>query len=125
MFYCFLLTVPAETTEANPAELVMRLTAGTVYRVSVGFPLGCVGLVHVAIDRFKHQVWPSNPGASFAWDDYNVDFAEEYELREAPCTLVLRAWNEDDSFAHTVTCRIGVRAPLRAVLGKVARKLWG
>jgi len=125
MFYRFSLTVPANTTETVPAELVMRVTAGTIYRVSVGFPPGCAGLVHVAIDRFKHQVWPSNPGGSFAADGYHVDFAEEYELREVPHVLVLRAWNEDELYSHTITCRIGVRWFVRAVLGQVARRLWG
>ncbi len=125
MFYRFSLTVPANTTEADASELEMKLTAGTVYRVGVGFPPGCAGLVHVAIDRFKHQVWPSNLGEWFAWDDYNVDFEEDYELREVPHSLILRVWNEDELYAHTISCRIGVRWFVRAVLGQVARRLWG
>jgi hypothetical protein len=90
----------------------MYLSHGIVHQVEISFPPGCAALVHVAIYRFEHQAWPTNPDGTFAWDDYTVRITNEaFGLITQPYALSLRAWSEDDTFAHTVTCRIGLKLP--------------
>jgi len=112
MFYRYSLTVPASTSQAAPAILAMHLTHGIIHHLEIGFPPGCAGLVHAAIYRFEHQVWPTNPDNTFAWDDYNVVIRHEaFGLITLPYTLSLRAWSEDNTFPHTIICRLGIRTP--------------
>lgn len=112
MFYRYSLLVPLSTPVTAPVTTTMYLSHGIVHHVEVGFPPGCAGLVHAAVFRFEHQVWPSNPDHDFAWDDYNIVVRNEsFGLVSRPYTLTLRAWSEDDSYAHTIVCRIGLRHP--------------
>jgi len=112
MFYRYSLTVPASTPSTAPVTKRMYLCHGIIHQVEVGFPPGCAGLVHVVIFRFEHQVWPTNPDGEFAWDDYNVVITDEdFGLVHRPYTLSLRAWSQDDSYRHTITCRIGIKKP--------------
>ena len=124
MFYRFALTVPANTPESDPVRLTLPLTHGIIHRVEIGFPPGPAGLVHVAIFRFESQIWPTNPGEWFAWDDYNIAFDEEYELFDPPFELSFRGWSEDDTFDHIVVVRLGVKAAPKMGLGDLARRLF-
>ena len=125
MFYRFTLTVPANTPESDPVRMTLPLTHGIIHRVEIGFPPGLAGLVHVAIYRFEHQLWPSNPGEWFAWDGYNIAFNEDYWLIEKPFELEVRGWSEDDTFDQPVIIRIGIRSAPRPMLGGWARRLFG
>lgn len=108
MFYDYSLTIPANTTEASPTEQEINLTHGVIHRLEVEFPPGCAGLAHLVIDRFGHQLWPTNPESSFASDAHIIGFNEYHELFESPYELRLRGWNEDDSYPHEITVRIGI-----------------
>jgi len=122
MFYRFTLVVPANTPEDDPVRLDVKLTHGIIHRVEIGFPPGLAGLVHVAIFEREHQLWPTNPGEWFAWDNYNVAFDEEYYMLEAPYELSIRGWSEDDTYDQPVVVRIGlmpIRGPIRALLPRI------
>lgn len=108
MYYVFRLDIPANTEESDPEKLTCQLTYGIVRGVSISFPPGPMGLAHIVIYRFEHQVWPTNPDESFAWDDYTIEFNEEFDLTERPHTLSLRGWNDDDTHSHEVTVRFEV-----------------
>lgn len=124
MFYRYSLTVPANTAEDSPVSQEMTLTHGIVHSVDVSFPPGCAALVHVSIWRYEHQVWPTNPDADWAWDDYTVEIrGEAFELLDRPYALSLRAWSEDDTFAHTIVCRIGVRGVRASRTSRWLRKI--
>jgi len=112
MFYRYPLTVPASTPATDPVETTMYLAHGIIHQVEIGFPPGCAALVHVAIFRFEHQAWPTNPDHDFAWDDYNIVIrSEAFGLTTRPYQLTLRAWSEDNTFPHTIVCRIGIKPP--------------
>lgn len=112
MFYRYSLTVPASTAKSNPLQKTIYLTHGIIHQVEIGFPPGCAGLVHTALWRFEHQVWPTNPDETFAWDDYNIVIRNEnYGLITRPYSLTLSAWSADTIYPHTIVCRIGVRLP--------------
>ena len=120
MEYVFRLTIPANTPKISPERLTCKLTHGIVNHVAVAFPPGPRGLAHLVIYRYEHQVWPTNPEETFAWDDYTVEFDEEFELTERPYTMSLRGWNLSTKFSHTVTVRFeigGRKWGLRELLG--------
>lgn len=108
MFYVYRLDIPANTAKADAERITCKLTHGFVRRVSVSFPPGPMGLAHVVIYRYEHQVWPTNPDESFAWDNVTIEFEEEFDLTERPHTLSIRGWNEDDTYSHEVTVRFEV-----------------
>lgn len=112
MFYRYHLTVPPGTTQAAPVTRTMYLCHGIIHQVEIAFPPGCAALIHVAVFRYEHQAWPTNPDGEFAWDDYTIIIRQEhFGLVTRPYTLSLRAWSEDTTYSHTIVCRIGIRLP--------------
>lgn len=109
MFYDFAISVPKNTTAAAPLVTNVQLPPGTIHKVDVQFPAGCVGLVRSQAFRGAHQVWPSNDGAYFAANGATLSWEDEYDLADAPFTLRIVAWNLDDFYAHTVTWRFALR----------------
>lgn len=107
-FYEYDVTVPKNTPAAAPVRQEVKLTVGKVVAVHVQFPPGCAGLVHLAIDRATHQVWPGNPDASIKADGAIVSWLEDYDLDDVPFGFTLRAWSPGARFPHTVTVRFGL-----------------
>lgn len=107
-FYEFDVTSPAQTTRTSPTEVRALLTKGVVTRVAVQIPLGVKGLTGAQIWRGNSQIWPSNPGGYIKGDDVVIEWDDEYDLADQPLTLRLRVWNDDDSYAHTITFRFGL-----------------
>jgi len=108
MFYDFAITVPKETTESAPVTEELKLTHGVIHRIEVEFPIGTLALAHCRLLHWEHQAWPTNPPGSFATDGYTIGIDENFELDTAPYTLKAVCWNDDDTYAHTITIRVGV-----------------
>jgi hypothetical protein len=108
MIYDFPITVAITNTEGAPEVSEIKLTHGVIHRLEVEFPAGQVGLIHVAVDHMGHQVWPSNPGGSFASDDHVVAFDDYYPLLSAPYKLKIRAWTDGTTYSHVVKVRLGL-----------------
>ena len=108
MFYEFTLTIPANTPATAPVESEVVLDHGRIVAVEVQFPRGCVGLVHVTINRELHQLWPSNPDGNIAGEDARISWSEDHPFLEVPYTLQLWGWNLDDTFPHTITFRLNL-----------------
>lgn len=112
MFYRYSLTVPPLQSILTPVSTTMVLSHGIVHQVEVSFPPGCAALVHASIWHLERQVWPTNMGSDFAWDDYTIVMRNEtFGLTTHPYELTLRGWSEDDIFPHEIACRIGIRKP--------------
>lgn len=125
MLYRYSATVTKNTTEATLEKTTIPLAAGEIVHVSIGFPWGCAGLVHVRIYRAEHQVWPSNPDESFAWNDYNVEFREALTTEGPTEEWSIRAWNEDVRHDHTIVVRVNILPPEKTTLGSIAQSLFG
>jgi hypothetical protein len=131
VFWEYTLTIPANTPASAPVESDVNLSPGTIVRVDVQFPRGCVGLVHVKIWKEEHQVWPVNVDGNIASEGQTVSWPEDYDVTDEPFTLTLRGWNLDDTFAHTITFRfalleLGAAQASRAgggLLGRIAAAL--
>lgn len=125
MFYVFPITIPAGTLESDPKIEEISLASGEIHQVEIGFPWGCAGLAHVVIYRHEHQMWPTNSGTSFAWNDYNHIFEEAEENPGQEEYWSIRGWNEDTRHDHTVQVRIGIIPVSKTIFGKIAQSLFG
>jgi len=126
MLFEYALTIPANTPATAPAERDAPLAPGTVARVDVQFPRGCVGLVHVSVWREEHQVWPVNLDGDMSGEGLVVSWPEDYDLDDDPLAFTLRGWNEDDSYPHTITFRfallpLGAKQEARESVGLLRR----
>jgi hypothetical protein len=72
------------------------------------FPSGCSGLVHLAIDVYEHQAFPTNPDGSFIGDDQTITMYDSYPITEAPYSVKLRGWSPSATLEHTVYVEISV-----------------
>ena len=113
MIYVFPLLLPANTAETAKQKTVLALARGRITRVMIEFPAGHVGLTHLYIRRGLHQVWPANPEVNFKSSNETILWDEDYSLETAPHQLDAYAWNEDDTYEHTITVRI-VLEPAKA-----------
>lgn len=111
MFYSHSLTIPANTSADTPEEYDLQVTHGLLHRIEVEFPRGCAGLVHLVIEHWESQLYPSNPDGDFSTDGYTIAFDDYFELYHSPYLLRLVGWNEDDTYSHTVTVRVGILPP--------------
>lgn len=124
MFYDVALTVPANTPASAPVTQDVLFVPGTIHKVDVEFPHGCVGLVHTLVRRGAHQVWPSNIDGDFAGNNETITWQDEYDLAEAPFSLRLVGWNLDDFYDHTVTWRFALRGFPDKQRREAAQKLY-
>lgn len=108
MFYEYSFTIPANTSQAEPEELVCPLAAGIINYIAVLFPAGCAGLAYLQIKRALHHIAPVNPDGAFNSNDEVIAFDEHFELSEQPFQVELVGWNLDDTFVHTLEVRFGV-----------------
>jgi len=102
------LTIPANTAKADAERLDFKLPYGILNRVEIAFPPGPKGLAHAQFYHTEFQFLPSNPEESYAWDATTIVWEGEYDLPESWNYCSLRGWNLDDTYEHTVTCRVVV-----------------
>ena len=109
MFYDVSFTVPAGRALATPYEVDVKLCRGVIQRVEIGFPSGCVGMVHLRIRQALHQLWPNNPQGSFNANGYTIAFDDHLELFNAPYILTLVGWSPGTTYPHTLEVRFGIQ----------------
>lgn len=102
MYYKWEKSLPAGTLEADALEECLQLTRGTIREIHLGFPTGTAGLVRLQVRDKGWQIVPWTPLQSVGWDNYVFVLPCDYDLDEEPFDLTIRAWNLDDTYAHTV-----------------------
>ena len=108
MFYDFAITLGEKGSGSERVEQKLNLTHGIIHRVEIQFPIGTRALAHCQIFHHRHQVWPTNIDGSFTSDGYTIPIDENYEFFEPPHNLVAICWNDDDTYPHTITIRVGI-----------------
>lgn len=118
MLYVKPLTIPKNTSKAEPASVQLVCTAGKVTEVEILFPSGCMGLVGVRIRDFEHIVWPTNPDEWLIASGETVEWDEDYDLAGTPWTLTLEGYSDDDTYPWTIYFRFAVMEIGKAALVK-------
>lgn len=111
MHYDFDIEIPAITPYEERIEHTLKLNYGVLRRVWIYFRGGCADLAHIQIWHWETQIFPTNLDGDFAFNDYVVEFEEYYPITEAPYELKVKVWNDDDTFAHTITLMFLVLHP--------------
>lgn len=115
MLFAASITIPKNTTQAAPEEVILGIAHGIITKVMVRPRPGHAALAHLVISHHEHQIAPSTEGMSFSGDTFPIDWEEYYESFQPPYELKLQGWNEDDTYPHTFDVYVAV-LPKRAVL---------
>lgn len=108
MIYTVHLTLPANTSKAEPVDEFLKVSPGTLKKIEIQFPPGCAGLVHVQIHHLERLSWPSGGADSFIGDTFPLIFEEDHKILEIPRHFLIRGWNLDDTYPHTPIIRLGI-----------------
>jgi hypothetical protein len=108
MFLSRRITVTASTTEAAPSKTWIRVPKHVIHFIDFDFPPGCMGLVHARVFDGGHPVFPSTADEDIAGDGKTVGTIEFYDLKDSAGVLRVEAWNDDDTYAHTITLHVGI-----------------
>lgn len=102
------IPIPANTPASSAVITRLRVYPGVTTRVWAGFPEGCYGLAHMQIWHWGWQVWPWTPQTDFHWNNFMFSFEDRYPITEEPLEFVIKTWNEDDFYPHTLTFMITI-----------------
>jgi len=97
------INISANTLQTNAVESVLKINKGVIHKIEVQFPSGCAGLVHCQILRNRTQIAPLNLDENIASDGKIISWREFIEFNTNPTELVIRSWNEDDTYSHQIT----------------------
>jgi len=102
MYYMHEVRIPRQTPADAPQIDRVEVYPGVTQGEWFGFPLGCFGLAHIQVWHHATQLWPWSPHTSYHWDDYIFELRDRYPIDSEPYELVLKTWNLDDSYDHTL-----------------------
>ena len=108
MYYEFDITVPANTAESAPVTEDLQLCRGVIHRIEVQFPIGTFGLAHCRLTHHLFGQLPTNPEGDFSSDGYIIPIDENLEFYSEPYAIKGIFWNDDDTYPHTITVRVGI-----------------
>ena len=108
MIYTFSKKIPINTPPENPVFLDVILDVGIIHQVDFVFPPGVARLAGVSVHQGVHKLWPSYSDDYFVTDGEVISFKEFYEVRKGLELFTIYFYNQDDTYAHTLTVRFGV-----------------
>lgn len=108
MYFCWDITVEANTLAEDPLEQYLKITKGVITRVDVKFPAGCHGMVGIRFLRYEQQLIPLTSDEWITGDDETVPTETYGNLTDYPYQLKLVACSPDTTYDHTITVRIQV-----------------
>ena len=121
MFFCWDITITADTKEADPLTEWLSLPKGIITSVEVKFPAGCHGMVKVRLFKESLQLVPLAEDEWVTGDGESVPTETYAELLDFPYKLKLVACSPDTTYDHTITVRIGVEHEESASMAKLTR----
>lgn len=115
MQYRAALTIPAGTSEADPAILTLPVSYGRLKSYELYFPAGQAGLTYVQVWYLGRQILPTSPGGSYRGDDLQVRQSDNYPVYSPPFELEIRGWAPLASYDHTVYLLFYLELPVMVV----------
>ena len=109
MFFCWDITVTANTPEDKPLEEWLRLPKGVITRVDIKFPAGCHGMVKIRLFLESLQFVPLSEDEWITGDDETIPTETGIELTDKPYKLKFHGCSPDTTYNHIVTVRIEVK----------------
>jgi len=109
MFFCWDVTVEADTAEDDSLKAWLSLPRGILTHIDIKFPAGCHGMVKVRLFQEALQLIPLSEDEWVTGDDETVPTETYAELLDKPYKLKLVMCSPDTEYDHTVTVRVEVR----------------
>ena len=119
------ITITKNTTRYSPVEEEAELALGTIERVLIFFPPGCLGYVKATLWVQEHQFLPENPEGYITGDDYVYDMPMDKEIRDKAEVVKVIAWNTAVTYDHTITVGIFVRESLGSRISQAVKSVFG
>lgn len=108
MLFCKSIEIPANTLQSAPQRTEIKLTSGVIDHIWVWWWEEAGNLCGARLLYAEFQLWPLSKGEWFGSHPFALDFAERYELEDEPYSVTIEAYNEDDTFAHTVWIGVSI-----------------
>ena len=109
MFFCWDITIPADTSEEEPLIDYLELPKGVITHVDMKFPAGCHGMVKARLFKEALQLVPLSSDEWVTGDDESVPTDTYAELPAYPYKLKYKLCSPDTDYDHTITIRIQVQ----------------
>lgn len=94
--------VPANTPKESPVEYKLTIKDEVITKISVTFPWGCNGMVHVAIFYGPYQLFPRPDGTSLHDNGTRIEANMYWECPERETELTIKAWSPGTEYDHTI-----------------------
>lgn len=117
--YSRVFTVP----KATEKEYELEVEGDVITYVRLRYPPGSQGLLKVAVFYGIKQIFPYEEDTWFYGDDEIIDWQEYWELPETPCTLKIKAVNEDETYPHSFYFIVNVQRKEDTLAGQIASKI--
>lgn len=103
MLYYREVLIPFSTLESAAITRRLIITSGVATEQWFMFPDGPYGLAHMQVWHHGWMVWPWDQGESYHWNNFVYHIQDRYPFVAEPFEVVLRCWNLDDTFDHSLT----------------------
>jgi len=110
--YSYEYEFPPNGNKEEQEELEMPCPWGILTDVVLAFRFGTDRKTHVHIDEVLHQIFPTNPEETYAYDGYTLTISDKYELLRDTRKIYLRGWNEG-TYPHTISVAFKIEIPER------------
>jgi len=96
------ITVPSGTSQSDPLVIAIEIPGGTVRQFYVGWRWGSADLCGMRIWHHENQVIPYSLSQWLPSFDQVLSIPADLDVWLQPHVLTIHAYNEDDTYAHTV-----------------------
>lgn len=121
MFFCWDITIEADTSEDDSDVYWLELPKGIITHVDVKFPAGCHGMVRVRLFQEALQLIPLSEDEWVTGDDESVPTDTYAELLDFPYKLKIQLCSPDTDYDHTITVRVNVQPEYAAGISSLTR----
>ena len=108
MLYQATITIPKNTTAANPVEQTLVIAKGIITKFMVRPCAGHVGKAHLVILSHELQIAPSTKNMDLHGDASPIDWEDYYECYQPPFELKLRGWNDSVDYPHSFDVYVSI-----------------
>jgi len=96
------LTIPANTSIDNPVTKTIEVEGEVLSEIAYLIPSGWAALAHFSICYGIKQIYPYIQGTWVTGDNLFRQVPIKWTLPETPCRLVIKGYNQDDTYPHTL-----------------------
>ena len=102
MIYSKRIIIPANTSKKVPYTSQVDVVEGVIKRVWIRWNWGSACLAGLQVFSGGFQLWPTTARQWFHSSIHETTFEELYSIHDEPLHFVIKTYNLDDTFDHSV-----------------------